>query len=72
MGPGNYGKTFYMWPPDPRTPVGQIGNANYVAGDWRQRFFSLPVSGEPVKDNSVLWNIVGNGCPRTSGPAPIT
>jgi Flp pilus assembly protein TadG len=39
MGPGYWGKTFFIWPPDPRTPVGQPGDANYVPGDWRLRFF---------------------------------
>jgi Flp pilus assembly protein TadG len=40
MGPRYYGKTFFMWPPDPRTPVGtNPASAGYVAGDWRRRFF---------------------------------
>ncbi len=39
MGPGYWGKTFYVWPPDPRNPVGEPGNSNYVAGDWRRRYF---------------------------------
>lgn len=39
MGPGYYGKTFFIWPPDPRTPVGNPGDANYIPGDWRQRYF---------------------------------
>ena len=39
MGPGYWGKTFFMWPPDPRQPVGQPGDSGYVAGDWRRRFF---------------------------------
>lgn len=39
MGPAYYGKTFYIWPPDPRTPVGNPGDANYVPGDWRIRYF---------------------------------
>lgn len=29
IGPGHYGKTFYMWPPDPRATM-----------DWRQKFFN--------------------------------
>ncbi len=40
MGPGYWGKTFFVWPPDPRQPVGDPGAANSVAGDWRRRFFS--------------------------------
>ena len=40
MGPGYWGKTFFVWPPDPRTPVGTtVGTPGYVAGDWRRRFF---------------------------------
>jgi Flp pilus assembly protein TadG len=39
MGPGYFGKTFFVWPPDPRTPVGNPGDANYVPGDWRVRYF---------------------------------
>lgn len=39
MGPGYWGKTFYIWPPDPRAPVGNPGDANYQAGDWRRRYF---------------------------------
>jgi Flp pilus assembly protein TadG len=40
MGPRFYGKTFFMWPPDPRAPVGtDPATAGYVAGDWRRRFF---------------------------------
>ncbi len=40
MGPGYWGKTFYIWPPDPRTPVNDPGQAGYVPGDWRQRYFN--------------------------------
>ena len=39
MGPGYFGKTFFMWPPDPRAPVGNPGDVGFVAGDWRRRFF---------------------------------
>lgn len=60
MGPGYNGKTFYMWPPDPRAPVAQIGEAGYVAGDWRRRFF-LPRSGsgQDTRDNSMFWGTNG-------------
>jgi Flp pilus assembly protein TadG len=53
LGPGYYGKTFYMWPPDSRTPVSSPGNSTYVAGDWRQRYFG-------TSDNSRLWDSNGN------------
>lgn len=39
MGPGYFGKTFVIWPPDPRTPVGNPGDTNYQPGDWRTRYF---------------------------------
>ena len=44
QGPGYWGKTFFIWPPDPR-----------AAKDWRQLYF-LTTSGGPVNDNTVLWN----------------
>ena len=68
MGPGYFGKTFYMWPPDPRTPVGQIGDATYKAGDWRQRFY-LPRSGstQNTTDNSMFWNTTGFWKPQNTG-----
>lgn len=53
LGPGYYGKTFYIWPPDPRTPVSTPGNSSYVPGDWRRRYFR-------TSDNSVLWDSSGN------------
>jgi len=39
MGPGYWGKTFFIWPPDPRAPVGNPGDATYQPGDWRRRYF---------------------------------
>ena len=64
MGPGYWGKTFFMWPPDPRTPVGRLGQSNYVAGDWRRRFF-LTSDGLPLNptthniNNLLLRNSTG-------------
>lgn len=54
MGPGYWGKTFYMWPPDPRAPVGNPGDANYQAGDWRRRYFFNKSGGalNPQTDNN--------------------
>jgi hypothetical protein len=68
MGPGYFGKTFYMWPPDPRTPVGNIGNSPYVAGDWRRRFF-LPRSGstQDTSDNSTFWDSAGRWRVQNTG-----
>jgi len=42
-GPGYWGKTFFIWPPDPRgstlDPNNAANHANNGASDWRQRFF---------------------------------
>jgi hypothetical protein len=58
MGPGYWGKTFFIWPPDPRWGGGtqapdpsQISTTdpkkdkygNYIC-DWRKRFFCYPTS----------------------------
>lgn len=72
-GPAYYGKTFFIWPPDPRAPVGQPDSASpagkptagvYVPGDWRRRFFfksedSAPAANfsDGITDNSRLWNL---------------
>ena len=55
MGPGYYGKTFYMWPPDPR-----------AANDWRKKFFFYGSnSTTPCDDNSLLFDTT-NGRFRTA------
>ena len=55
MGPGYYGKTFYMWPPDPR-----------AANDWRKKFFYYGSnSTTPCDDNSLLFSTT-NGRFRTA------
>jgi len=46
-GPKYWGKTFFIWPPDPRTSL-----------DWRYKYFKNP-DGTPVTDNTVLWNPSG-------------
>jgi hypothetical protein len=50
QGPGYWGNTFFIWPPDPNQ-----------ANDWRQKFFlkpggKFPNFGGPVDDNTILWN----------------
>ena len=46
MGPGYYGKTFYMWPPDPRP-----------GRDWRKKFFVYGSdSTTPCDDNALLFD----------------
>lgn len=44
MGPSYWGKTFRIWPPDPRS-----------ANDWRKKFFLKGDKTTPVDDNSILW-----------------
>jgi len=66
MGPAYWGKTFYMWPPDPRAPIADPGAAGYVPGDWRRRYFvnvgdfGGTNNGQPLTDNARLWNTVPN------------
>jgi hypothetical protein len=75
MGPAYYGKTFYIWPPDPRYTAGadptSISSTNPVQdtssrwiADWRQRYFLAPsassgTKGSPITDNSKLYNSTG-------------
>ncbi len=47
QGPGYWGKTFFMWPPDP-------------LNDWRKTFFTYPGTNTPMDDNSRLWDNNGN------------
>ena len=75
MGPGYYGKSFYIWPPDPRFTAGAdpsiISTANPVQdssgrwiADWRKRFFLNPSpnpsnKGTALADNSKLFSSTG-------------
>ncbi len=54
LGPGYYGKTFFIWPPDPSN--GSDGTTN----DWRKRYFTYPSSSTPMDDNSKLWDSSGS------------
>jgi Flp pilus assembly protein TadG len=54
QGPNYWGKTFYIWPPDPNP-----------AKDWRKKFFlmpggSYPTFGGPITNNLKLWDASGN------------
>src|SRR5207244_10638888 len=75
QGPGYWGKTFFIWPPDP-TQFATV-NPNTYSGypqfnntcDWRKRFFmktggSYPGFGGPVNDNPLLWT---SGTVNTGG-----
>ena len=52
LGPSYWGKTFFIWPPDPRP-----------AHDWRQQFFFNSDGSTPVTDNNTLWDSSGNWKP---------
>lgn len=56
QGPGYYGKTFFIWPPDP-------------THDWRKLYFTYHNSATAMDDNSKLWDPGGNwqvaGTPAT-------
>lgn len=75
MGPAYYGKTFYVWPPDPRyntaadpttvhaTNTAQDSTGKWIA-DWRKRFFLKPGSnattkGGVVDNNTILYTTGG-------------
>lgn len=48
VGPRYWGKTFWIWPPDPRT--------NW---DWRRLYFQWPGSNNPMDDNTRLFTSDG-------------
>ncbi len=53
-GPRYWGKTFWVWPPDPRADK-----------DWRRRFFFKNDGVTPVDDNALLW-VTSNGSNNNS------
>jgi Flp pilus assembly protein TadG len=80
VGPGYYGKTFYMWPPDPRFTSGADPtkpnavnlltdiNGKYIC-DWRKRFFTYSGTTTAMDDNSKLWSTTGAWNPATGNYA---
>ncbi len=52
-GPRYWGKTFFVWPPDPRWEPGKYQ-------DWRKRFFFHTDGVTPLNDNTKLWDSSGN------------
>ena len=48
QGPGYWGKTFFIWPPDPA-----------AANDWRKKFFENP-NGTVCNDDTALYDSSGN------------
>ncbi|HEV8066552.1 MAG TPA: pilus assembly protein TadG-related protein [Planctomycetaceae bacterium] len=47
-GPGYWGKTFFIWPPDPN-----------AANDWRKKFFFLSNGSTPCNNDLKLWSASG-------------
>jgi Flp pilus assembly protein TadG len=64
-GPGYWGKTFYIWPPDPSVISGQTGFRQY--NDWRKRYFTYWGSSTPQDDNTNMWDGQGNFLTPGSG-----
>ncbi len=72
QGPSFWGKTFFVWPPDPRgsdkDPTSAANHANNGALDWRQRFFFKVNSSTGqlywLDQNTVLFN--PNGAPNST------
>lgn len=77
-GPGYWGKTFFIWPPDPRgsdlDPNDAANHANNGSKDWRQRFFFK----KNTSTNQLSWldhnNILldPSGAPATSNNSGVT
>lgn len=76
-GPGYWGKTFFIWPPDPRGSLldanTAANHANNGAKDWRQRFFFKYNTATNklgwLDHNTILFN--PSGVPATySSPNP--
>jgi Flp pilus assembly protein TadG len=61
QGPRYWGKTFFIWPPDPRgaTNTSTASQHDNGAKDWRQRFFLKSDGVTPVNDNTLLFNSSG-------------
>ncbi|MBI1832152.1 MAG: hypothetical protein HYR84_11960 [Planctomycetes bacterium] len=78
-GPGYWGKTFFIWPPDPRgsdlDATDSANHANNGAKDWRQRFFFKKNNAGTLfwlDHNNILLNPSGSPCKSdSSGVTPI-
>lgn len=62
QGPGYYGKTFFMWPPDPSDGSNADTASNARTNDWRQRYFyksNGSGTSNRCDDNTLLWDSSG-------------
>jgi Flp pilus assembly protein TadG len=79
QGPGYWGKTFFIWPPDPRGATLPCTSANYAnngAKDWRQRFFIKVNTANGnmawLDQNNVLFNSAGQPATQSNPkPSPV-
>ncbi len=73
QGPRYWGKTFFVWPPDPDLNTNGLPEAhpnyptdlNDAPRDWRRKFFlkvggTHPTFGGQMDDNTKLWDAAGN------------
>lgn len=67
LGPRYWGKTFFIWPPDPRGPTNIANQQDNGSRDWRRRFFLRADGVTPLDDNSLLWDTSGSWKPPRSG-----
>src|ERR1019366_5238049 len=54
VGPGYWGKTFFIWPPDPITTAVTAYTPSGT-NDWRQNFFKTSDGSARLKDNTQLF-----------------
>lgn len=64
QGPGYWGKTFWIWPPDPTNAPSGDPLYNSAGGgpsrDWRERYFRMPGAiNTPITDNRRLYDSSG-------------
>ena len=68
QGPGYWGKTFFMWPPQPSNITATAGNTtafpawgtSTTGWDWRKLYFLNSSGSAPVNSNLSLWDSSGN------------
>ena len=67
QGPGYWGKTFFIWPPEPSNITPTAGNttafpawgSSTTGWDWRKLYFLNSSGSAPVSSNLSLWNSSG-------------
>jgi Flp pilus assembly protein TadG len=68
QGPGYWGKTFFLWPPEPSNITPTAGNttafpawgSGTTGWDWRKLYFLNSSGTAPVSSNLSLWNSSGS------------